>query len=418
MLAEIITIGDEILIGQIVDTNSAWLGEELNKIGVKIFQITSISDSRQHIINAVNESMQRAEVVLITGGLGPTKDDITKLTLAEMFGMKLVRDDATYRHVENMMKLRGNAFNELNQSQAMVPDGCTVIPNANGTAPGMWFEINGHIIISMPGVPFEMKAMMNNEIIPRIKNHFRLNSIVHKTAITFGLAESMLAETIADWENALPNYLHLAYLPSPKGVRLRLSAYETDKQTAVNEINSQFGKLEKIIPQYIVGYNDTSIEGALGEMLRQRGETVSTAESCTGGNIAHKFTLIPGSSDYFVGGVVSYSNDVKANVLGVNRQDLKKFGAVSETVAKQMADGVRRITGSTYAISTTGIAGPTGGTPEKPTGTVWIAISTPQGTFAQHLVFGRLREQNIQRFTSAALNMLRVHIVNNNKENR
>lgn len=412
MFAEIITIGDEILIGQIVDTNSAWLGEELNKIGVKIFQITSISDSRQHIIDTVMESMERSDVVIITGGLGPTKDDITKLTLAEMFGMQLVKDEATYLHIEKMMKVRGYAFNGLNQSQAMVPDGCTVIPNANGTAPGMWFERKGKVIISMPGVPFEMKAMMSSEIIPRLKEHFNLHSIVHKTAITFGLAESILAETIAEWENALPDYLHLAYLPSPKGVRLRLSAYEVDGEKAATEIDSRFMELEKIIPQYIVGYNDASIEGALGEMLRTRGETVSTAESCTGGNIAHKFTLIPGSSDYFVGSVVSYSNDIKTNVLGVSREDIEKEGAVSETVAKQMADGVRRITGSTYAISTTGIAGPTGGTPEKPVGTVWMAISTPQGTFAQHLAFGSLREQNIQRFTSAALDMLRVHMVN------
>ena len=411
MLAEIITIGDEILIGQIVDTNSAWLGHELNGIGVHVGQITSVPDSAARITDAVNDALSRADMVIVTGGLGPTKDDITKHTLAAMFGMKLVRNEQVYRQVEKMMRVRGVEFNALNRSQAMVPDGCTVLTNNNGTAPGMWFDVGEKVIVSLPGVPFEMKEIMRESVLTGIKNHFQLQSVVHKTAVTFGLAESVLAETISEWENTLPQYLHLAYLPNPKGVRLRLSAYDVDEKSALKEIDRRFAELEKIIPAYVVGYGDTSLESAVGDILRRRGETVTAAESCTGGNIAHRFTLLPGASDYFTGGVISYSNEVKVNMLGVRREDIESVGAVSQAVAEQMADGVRTLTGSTYGIATTGIAGPTGGTAEKPVGTVWIAISTPSGTFARRMVFGALRDQNIQRASSAAINMLRLYLI-------
>lgn len=411
MQAEIITIGDELLIGQVIDTNSAWLGSTLGNDGIKVIQITSVQDNASQIVHAVNDALSRADIVLMTGGLGPTKDDITKKTLAEMFGMKLVRDEQVYAMVGKQLALRGIAFTELNQGQALVPDGCTVLPNRNGTAPGMWFERNGKVLISMPGVPFEMKALVKEEVLPRLRKHFALDANVHRTIITFGLAESILADTIAPWEEALPPYLHLAYLPSALCIRLRLSAYETDRQKAEQEIDNQLQKLAKLIPHYIVGSEEDSLESVTGQLLRDRGETLATAESCTGGNIAHRFTAMPGASDYFKGGVVAYSNEVKMALLGVDPESLNQYGAVSQSVAEQMAEGVRRATGATYGISTTGIAGPTGGTPDKPVGTVWMAVATPQGVFSRRMVFGSIRSQNIERASSNCINLLRLHLL-------
>lgn len=411
MQAEIITIGDELLIGQVVDTNSAWLGSTLGDDGIKVIQITSVQDHAAQIVQAVNDALSRADIVLMTGGLGPTKDDITKKTLAEMFGMKLVRNEQVYEMVGKQLALRGIAFTELNQGQALVPDGCTVLPNRNGTAPGMWFERDGKVLISMPGVPFEMKALVKDEVLPRLRKHFALDANVHRTIITFGLAESILADTIASWEEALPPYLHLAYLPSALCIRLRLSAYEIDRQKAEQEIESQIGKLSKVIPHYIIGSEDDSLESATGTLLKTRGETLATAESCTGGNIAHRFTAMPGASEYFKGGVVAYSNEVKIALLGVDPESLNRYGAVSQSIAEQMAEGVRRATGATYGISTTGIAGPTGGTPEKPVGTVWMAVATPNGVFSRRMVFGSVRSQNIERASSNCINLLRLQLL-------
>ena len=411
MQAEIITIGDELLIGQVVDTNSAWLGSTLGDDGIKVIQITSVQDHAAQIVQAVNDALSRADIVLMTGGLGPTKDDITKKTLAEMFGMKLVRNEQVYEMVGKQLALRGIAFTELNQGQALVPDGCTVLPNRNGTAPGMWFERDGKVLISMPGVPFEMKALVKDEVLPRLRKHFALDANVHRTIITFGLAESILADTIASWEEALPPYLHLAYLPSALCIRLRLSAYEIDRQKAEQEIESQIGKLSKVIPHYIIGSEDDSLESVTGTLLKTRGETLATAESCTGGNIAHRFTAMPGASEYFKGGVVAYSNEVKMALLGVDPESLNRYGAVSQSVAEQMAEGVRRATGATYGISTTGIAGPTGGTPEKPVGTVWMAVATPNGVFSRRMVFGSVRSQNIERASSNCINLLRLQLL-------
>ncbi len=411
MQAEIITIGDELLIGQVVDTNSAWLGSTLGDDGIKVIQITSVQDNAAQIVQAVNDALSRADIVLMTGGLGPTKDDITKKTLAEMFGMKLVRNEQVYEMVGKQLALRGIAFTELNQRQALVPDGCTVLPNRNGTAPGMWFERDGKVLISMPGVPFEMKALVKDEVLPRLRKHFALDANVHRTIITFGLAESILADTIASWEEALPPYLHLAYLPSALCIRLRLSAYEIDRQKAEQEIESQIGKLSKVIPHYIIGSEDDSLESVTGTLLKTRGETLATAESCTGGNIAHRFTAMPGASEYFKGGVVAYSNEVKIALLGVDPESLNRYGAVSQSVAEQMAEGVRRATGATYGISTTGIAGPTGGTPEKPVGTVWMAVATPNGVFSRRMVFGSVRSQNIERASSNCINLLRLQLL-------
>ena len=410
MKADIITIGDEILIGQIIDTNSAWIAARLGEIGVSIRRKYSIGDRREEIIEAVNESLAKSEVTIITGGLGPTKDDITKRVLAEVFDSEMVCDKETYERVERMMAARGIAFNDLNKGQAMVPECCTVLPNHKGTAPGMWFERDGHVVVSLPGVPFEMEGLMTEEVLPRIQSHFALAAVVHKTAITYGLAESMMAEHIAAWEDALPPYLHLAYLPSPSQLRLRLSAYDMEREQAEKEIDEQFAKLLPLLGDYFVGWGNTTVQSAVAELLLKEGATLSSAESCTGGVIASKFTAMSGASEYFWGGVVSYDNSVKENLLGVSRENLEQYGAVSEQVARQMAEGVRKACGTTYGVATTGIAGPTGGTPEKPVGTVWMAVATPTHTVAKVVVHGKVRAVNIERAATAAINMLRLEL--------
>lgn len=411
MKADIITIGDEILIGQIIDTNSAWIAARLGEIGLSVRRKYSIGDNPQEIVDAVEESLTKSEITIITGGLGPTKDDITKRVLAEVFDSKLIRDNETFERVERMMKMRGIDFNELNQGQALVPDKCTVLPNLKGTAPGMWFERNGRVVVSLPGVPFEMEAIMIESVLPKIKATFKLASVIHKTAITFGLAESMLAAHIAPWEESLPEHLHLAYLPSPSQLRLRLSAYNMDHAVATKEIDEAFDRLMPLLGDLFVGWGDTTVQSAVANILIQRGETLSAAESCTGGALSAKFTAMSGASEYFWGGVVSYDNSVKENVLGVSRENLETYGAVSEQVARQMAEGVRRLCGTTYGVATTGIAGPTGGTPDKPVGTVWMAVAGPTGTLAKVVQHGKVRAINIERAASAAINMLRLELL-------
>lgn len=411
MKADIITIGDEILIGQIIDTNSAWIAARLGEIGLSVRRKYSIGDNREEIVSAVEESLSKCEVTIITGGLGPTKDDITKRVLAEVFDSELVLHQETYERVERMMKARGITFNELNKGQALVPECCTPLANHKGTAPGMWFERDGRVVISLPGVPFEMEALMVESVLPKIKEHFALSAVVHKTAITFGMAESMLAEKIAPWEDSLPSHLHLAYLPSPSQLRLRLSAYDMDQDVASRDIDEAFERLLPTLGDLFVGWGDTTVQSAVAEMLIQRGETLSAAESCTGGALSAKFTAMSGASEYFWGGVVSYDNSVKENLLGVSRENLEQYGAVSEQVARQMAEGVRRACGTTYGVSTTGIAGPTGGTPDKPVGTVWMAVAGPNGTTAKVVQHGKLRAQNIERAAAAAINMLRLEML-------
>lgn len=411
MNTEIITIGDEILIGQIVDTNSAWIAARLNEAGFTVTRKLSIGDNREEIVTAVDGALAKSDAVIITGGLGPTKDDITKLTLAEMFGGRMVRDEETYIRNERTLTARGIEYNELNRGQAMVPDTATVLQNLHGTAPGMWFERDGKVVVSLPGVPFEMKELMTAEVLPRLLTYFKQGKVVHRTAITFGLAESVLAATIAPWEDALPEYLHLAYLPSPSQIRLRLSAYDIKSDSEEAEIDRRFKELERMIPEYFIGYENDTVASATAALLRKAGATLAVAESCTGGALSASFTSMAGASDYFLGGVVSYSNDVKANVLGVSRDTLERYGAVSEETALEMADGVRRLCGADYALSTTGIAGPTGGSEDKPVGTVWIGLATPNGTTARKFVFSKLRPQNIERFATAAANMLRLELV-------
>lgn len=407
---EIVTIGDEILIGQIVDTNSAYIGQRFNEIGVQIACITSIKDDIDDINNQLRLSLQRSDIVIVTGGLGPTKDDITKQVLSTIFDSPLVRDEVTFAHVKAMVEGRGFEFNLSNQSQANVPACAQVIKNENGTAPGMMFEREGHLMFCLPGVPFEMEALLV-DVLEIVKSHFKLKAVVHRTLLSFGLPESVLSETISGWEDGLPDFLHLAYLPNPKGIRLRLSAYDVDRKEAEAEIDRQFEELKNIIPTSILGEYPTSIEGALADMLVKRGSTLSLAESCTGGEIARRITSMAGSSRFFKGSVVSYANEVKVQVIGVNQFDLDSYGAVSESVVSQMALGVQSLMGSDYAIATSGIAGPDGGSEEKPVGTVWFAVAYPGGVETAKMTFGKLRQPNIDRAASHALNMLRLRLL-------
>ncbi|MBQ5736234.1 MAG: competence/damage-inducible protein A [Alistipes sp.] len=415
MKATIVTIGDEILIGQIVDTNSVSIAKRLNNIGITIAEKLSIGDSKEVIIETLSRVMQTSKVVIITGGLGPTKDDITKHTLAEMFGSKLIYNDTEGEHVRALLARRGIEFTELNRGQAMLPECCTVLHNAHGTAPGMWFDTpRGGVVVSLPGVPFEMEHLMEDEVIPRLQSRFELRNIVHRTLITRGIPESILAERIAHWEDALPDYLHLAYLPAPNVVRLRLSAYDVDRKQATEDIEAQFNTLRKIIGDNIVGYEGSTVEAQLHDILLKRGRTLAVAESCTGGMIASKFTAMAGASAYFRGGVVAYANEAKRDILGVRMEDIECFGAVSEVVALEMAEGVRRITGADYAIATTGIAGPAGGSKHKPVGTVWMAIATPEGSRAIMRNSGTDRGQIISRASAYAIEMLYEEIKDKN----
>ncbi len=405
---EIITIGDEILIGQIVDTNSAWMATELNKSGFELAQITSVHDDANHIIESLDFALRRADVVLFTGGIGPTKDDITKQTLCKYFDTKLVFDESVIHNIEKLFSTRPNfVMNELTRLQAMVPENCTVIQNLVGTAPVTWFEKDGKVIVSMPGVPYEMKNVMSTEIIPRLQKHFKTPVLLHKTVQVYGYGESALALLIADWENELPEYISLAYLPNSGIVKLRLSGLMDDVLTLEFAMNQQIDKLTQILGNAIVVYEDILIEKLIGNLLKSKNLMVATAESCTGGNIAHQFTLIPGSSEFFKGSVVAYSNEIKTNVLQVSTEDLENYGAVSQAVVEQMAIGIRKLLKADVSIATSGIAGPTGGTPEKPVGTVWISVSSEELTLSREFRFGSLREQNIIRSTQAALLMLK-----------
>lgn len=406
MLAEIITIGDEILIGQIVDTNSAWMAKELNLIGIRVKQVTSVSDDAQHITEALKQAMQRAEIILITGGLGPTKDDITKLTLAKYFNMGMRRDQATLEHVTGFFTRLNRPMIEMNRQQADVPDGCEVIQNKNGTAPCMWFEQEGKIIVSMPGVPFEMMYLMTEDILPRLKSAFNLPAIVHQTILTAGIGESFLAAEIEDIEDSLPAHIKLAYLPKLGQVRLRLSGSGKDEAQLKTEIDFYTQQLLQRIPKYVVVVGDIPLEKALLNLMEEKHLTLSTAESCTGGYIAQQITQHPGCSSVFLGGAVTYSNALKQSVLGVKTATLEQYGAVSEATVKEMAQGAVERFNSDYAISVSGIAGPDGGTEEKPVGTVWIAVASKNKVTARSFSFGSRRAQNIERAAIAALTLL------------
>jgi nicotinamide-nucleotide amidase len=411
MNAAIITIGDEILIGQTVDTNSAWMGAELSSLGFDVCRITSVHDRRADIIRSLDESAGQADVVLITGGLGPTSDDITKHTLAEYFKTRLVINQEVYNMVEEMMTMRNFPMNENNRKQAEVPESCRVLFNHAGTAPGMWFEKDGKIFISMPGVPHEMKHIMQVHVLPYLHQRFRSQVIIHKNIMTFGTSESRLAELLTNFEAGLPSFIKLAYLPSAGIIKLRLTGTGTVQADLQKAISEQVRNLYNAISEFIYGEDEESIELVAGKLLRSKNMTMCTAESCTGGEIAHLITSVPGSSDYFRGSVVAYDNSIKHKVLGVRQETLKKFGAVSEETVREMAEGVRKLMHTDFAVATSGIAGPDGGTAEKPVGTVWIAVATPSGTIAEKRAFGNDRAINIRRSSFAALNLLRLHIV-------
>lgn len=406
MLAEIITIGDEILIGQIVDTNSAWMATQLNLIGIKVKQVSSVSDDATHIMEALALAERRADVILITGGLGPTKDDITKITLAQYFGMSMRRDQETLEHIRSIFARMNRPMIEANEKQADVPEGCLVIKNNNGTAPCIWFEQRGKIIVSMPGVPFEMKYLMSEEILPRLKTAFKLPYIVHKTILTAGLGESFLAKEIEAQEDALPPHIKLAYLPRLGQVRLRLSGSGSDEHALHEELAYHAGEIISKIRKYVVAEEDIPLEQALLEKMGAKKLSLSTAESCTGGYIAHLITQLPGCSAVYMGGAVVYSNALKQSVLGVAEQTLHNFGAVSEETVKEMALGALKNFKTDYAVAVTGIAGPDGGSLDKPVGTVWIAVAAKDRVTARMFVFGSKRTQNIERSAIAALTMI------------
>ena len=403
MKAHIINIGDELLIGQVVNTNASYMAEELNKLNVKVTGIAVIADDKQAIIKQLTASMAEAELILITGGLGPTKDDITKTTLCEFFHSELIVHEPTLENVRAYFTRRGLEFTAVNHDQELVPKCCKVMLNKVGTAPCMVFETEKNIIISMPGVPFEMKWLMSNEILPYIERKLGNEAIVHKTVLTFGIGESFLADKISAWEDSLPDYIRLAYLPEAGKVRLRLSAYGDDHKKLENEVALLIEKLQKIIGDNIYGYDNDTISLVIGRLLTKAGATISTAESCTGGLVGHKIVESAGASAYYTGGIISYSNDIKESQLGVSHNILEEYGAVSENTAREMAEGCLKKMGTDYSIATTGISGPGGGSKEKPVGLVYIAISSKEKTICNKYVFTTTREQHQERVANQAL---------------
>jgi nicotinamide-nucleotide amidase len=416
MNVEIINIGDELLIGQVINTNAAWMAEQLNLSGFRVYQFTVVNDSRMHILQTLADAERRVEIVLISGGIGPTKDDITKNTLCEYFNTRLLFNEEAYRDVELLFARRGYPVTELNRQQAELPETCTGIPNKVGTARGMWFEKDRPgggktIFVSMPGVPFEMKAMMTDYVIPWLKKIFTTPCIYHKTVLTQGVGESFLAAQIETWENSLPSHIKLAYLPQPGIVRLRLTGEGLDENILVQQVEEEIKKLLVLIPEHIFGYNDETLEMIVGRLLLEKHATLATAESCTGGTIAQMITSIPGSSAYYKGSVVAYANEIKEHFLGVSAATLEKFGAVSQQVVTEMAVSSKAKFHVDYVIATSGISGPDGGTPEKPVGTTWISIASPDEVFAVQYHFGDSRERNIRRTALQALNLLRKKLL-------
>ncbi|GMN11682.1 competence/damage-inducible protein A [Croceitalea sp. MTPC9] len=414
MQAEIITIGDEILIGQIVDSNSAFIAKELNKIGVSVYQITSVQDEKQQILNALSEANKRSQVVIITGGLGPTKDDITKHTLCEYLGDSLVKDEGVLNHIEKLFaKYISTPISDLNRQQALVPASATVLKNEFGTAPGLWMEKNGTAFVSLPGVPFEMKGLITSGVLPRIISQYKRPHILHKTIMTYGLGESAIASKIEDWENNLPEAIKFAYLPSLGRVRLRLSAKGNHKEELQEMVEKEAKKLYPLIGDIIYGEEeDESIESSIANLFTNKKLSLATAESFTGGKIAEQLTALPGASKYFKGSVVSYATETKINLLGVDRDIIEKHSVVSEEVALAMAKNVRQVLNTDFAIATTGNAGPTKGDSDEPVGTVFIAISTPKHTFTQKFTMGNHRERIVQKSVNKAFELLQKEILN------
>ncbi|MCK5400035.1 MAG: competence/damage-inducible protein A [Flavobacteriaceae bacterium] len=413
MQAEIITIGDEILIGQVVDTNSAFIAKELNKIGVSVYQITSVQDNKSHILKSLKEAEDNADIIIVTGGLGPTKDDITKHTIAEYFNDILVQNEAVLKNIEALWeKYIKQSLSQVNIDQALIPSKSKALMNKFGSAPGMWIEKQEKTFVSLPGVPFEMRALMQNEVLPRLQDKYELPFILHKTLLTYGLGESMLAARIETWEDNLPNYIKLAYLPNLGKVRLRLSAKGNDKEKITKEVNNQIKAIFPLIQDIFVGFEDeeSSIEQKIGKQLTQLGKTVSVAESCTGGLIAERITANAGASAYFKGGIVSYATQAKTDVLGISNALIEKHSVVSTQIAEAMAKAVRKLFKTDYAIAVTGNAGPTKGDSDADIGTVCIAIVSKKHIYSQEFHLGNHRVKVINKAVNKAFEMLREEI--------
>lgn len=413
MNAEIITIGDEILIGQIVDTNSQWIGQQLNKIGVSVYQITSIQDEEQHILNAFKEAQERVDIVIITGGLGPTKDDITKKTIAKFFNdTTIIEYPEVVAHIQKLFKKMNHPFREIQRTQAQLPSKATLLMNDFGTAPGMWFYENETVFVSLPGVPYEMKGLITNKILPRIQQQFKLPFIIHRTIMTYGQGESTIAERIEDFENNLPKYIKLAYLPSFGRVRLRLSAKGENKEILEKELAEKVDEIYQRIPEIITGLDDdSSLEKRVGALLKKKNQTIATAESLTGGKIAATIVSIAGASAYFKGSIVAYSAETKINLLNVSPETIKKHMVVSKEVALEMARGAREKLQTTYAISVTGNAGPTADCNDKSVGLVYIAFVSDDKEIVQEFNFGQPREKVIQKTVNKSLEIIQEEIL-------
>ncbi len=410
ILAELLTIGDEILYGQIVDTNSQWMSVELDKVGVKVIRKTTVGDVESDVLSAFAEAEQRADIILITGGLGPTSDDLTKPVLAKYFNCEMKVHPEALEELTAFFKSRGRELTDTNKQQAMLPVCCIKITNPVGTAPGMWFERNGKVFMAMPGVPHEMKKMMTEKVIPLLKERFKTPTIVHKIIRTVGLGESFLSDKISAWEKALPSHIKLAYLPSLGEVKLRLTGYGEDEQKLKQEIESLFEKLIPLAGEYIYGYGEDPLEAAIGKALREKKMTLSVAESCTGGYLSHLITSVPGSSEYFLGSMVPYDYQIKMRQLGVRPEVLEQYGAVSEPTIIEMANIVRAKFNTDIGVATSGIAGPGGATPEKPVGMVWIAYSDKHHTITKKLQLSTERMLNIKLASVAVLNLIRMSL--------
>ena len=413
--AEIIAIGDELLYGQIMDTNSHWISQELDAVGVRVVRKTTVGDNRTDILTAFEEASKRANLILITGGLGPTQDDLTKPLLAEYFGCEIVEVPEAVAAVSAYFTRRGREMTRLNILQGHLPTCCTYVPNEVGTAPGMWFEQKGCYWMSMPGVPHEMKKLVKDFVLPKLSQVFDLPVIYHKLIKTAGIGESWLADLIKDWENALPNHIRLAYLPSLGHVKLRLTAFGEDKKVLATEVDEQIHGVLPLISSYVYGYDEETLETAVGKLLKNAGKTLALAESCSGGYISHLITTVPGSSNYLRGTVVPYHNDLKEQILGVSSATLAQHGAVSEETVQEMAIGVKKLFGADFALASSGIAGPDGGTADKPVGTVWIACAGPDFVEAKLLQLTQDRMINIQLTGVAVLNLLRICFLKHNK---
>ncbi len=413
MKAAIITIGDEILIGQIVDTNSAFIAKSLDKIGVEVAEMLSISDDKKHILDTFRQQQNKVDVVIVTGGLGPTKDDVTKKTFCEYFDDELVVDQKVLAHVTELIEgFYKRPISQLNKDQALVPSSCTVLHNKVGTAPGMWMKKENTVFISLPGVPYEMKYLVEEEIIPKIVREYKRPYIIHKTILTYGQGESLVAERIEQWENNLPEFIKLAYLPNPGRVRLRLTARGTNKEELEEAIESNVQSLDAIIHDIIVGYEENeTIETVIGKLLSKQNKTISTAESCTGGRIASLLSAVPGSSSYFKGSVVSYATEAKVNVLGISQNIIDQFSVVSAEVASAMALSVKDLLKTDYALATTGNAGPLKGDSDAEIGTVFIALATPDRVITEEFNFGQPREKVIDRASVKSLEILQKEIL-------